>query len=1248
MQTALAATHTRQVKFAGRVFDVRSSHKSHLSEFSSALPADLLLQPLATLAPVRSAGVIGQDRTAAVGSRKGAGFIYRPLQPAPTRKATERWLRVMQRAKKRRQAAAAGDVAGTETAGMYIDSAGRQCFDFKAIEAENDDASITTNTSVGRSGASSCASPDKHARAVGTSGLERSTSDWESRLAGTAKPGSKNSDMIRELLEQRPPSPKYDESFCLAASYAPMSQAAEGGLGKGFGAWNSQDSHASDFVDSPVKSLMPSCARAPNTKREIALKDSCRLHNNVEDKAAVEVDQRAGACNGDGAANVFQTLRKTDIPAEEAAGKGAAAGRLGSETANRGESGYKLTMLSVEVQCESRRPNKGLPALNPDPRFDAVRAVCYVVQEDGRSQLAYKTRGCIVCVPPGTPRHALGLPPHVACVLVHSEQSLYVALEGLVRDTDPDILLGFEVQNNSFGYLLERAAVISFPFDRSLSRCPVFRSVLELRPDEYGQMAQSGIHICGREILNVWRICRGEIKLATYSYPHVCEKVLNKRVPVFSFGSLHTWFEGAPPAATADSVARSTPPEPEAGRSDTAAGRMAGAGDSGERTHGVEEADVLTGAAVGTSRHVEIGRRKHMRRVLMYHLDRADNSLSILSKMELIGRTCELARVFGIHFFAVLSRGSQYRVESMLYRLCRSQNYCLVSPSIQQRQAQPATECIPLVMEPLSAFYESPICVLDFRSLYPSVVIAYNLCYSTLLGKIGAKPDETGHVKLGVSSLMRPPGMLAAVQQDTYVAPNGAMFLKSHVREGVLPRLLREILSARVAVKKLMKVAETAGDMALYRALNARQFGLKLIANVTYGYTSAGFSGRMPCAELADAIVQAGRESLERAIRTVESKPKEWGARVVYGDTDSLFVELPGRSRHEAFRIGKEIAAFVTAQNPAPMELELEKVYHPSLMISKKRYVGYAYESAACDKPKMDPKGIEMVRRDGCKLLSRVQEECVHLLFETKDLSRVKRYLQSVMTSITTSSLNTSEFVFAKEVRAGSYRSATLPPAAVVDEARRRRDPRAGALYSERVPYVVVCGPPGSRLVDLVVDPLQLVNSRGALRINAAYYIDKQLLPALERLFSLLGADVRRWYLEMPRSSRDSNVLAALGETISAAAAPDGAGGRGVSIRQHFLSINCILCDSLSRAAICAECATRSGDTMYALLRKRGQLEAEQTRLLSLCAHCTGARELGEACEATDCWAFFSRSKVSQLWLRASDLETWASELLHV
>ena len=69
------------------------------------------------------------------------------------------------------------------------------------------------------------------------------------------------------------------------------------------------------------------------------------------------------------------------------------------------------------------------------------------------------------------------------------------------------------------------------------------------------------------------------------------------------------------------------------------------------------------------------------------------------------------------------------------------------------------------------------------------------------------------------------------------------------------------------------------------QVLNARQLALKLISNVTYGYTAAGFSGRMPCAELADSIVQCGRYTLETAINFVNNS-REWNARVVYGDTD--------------------------------------------------------------------------------------------------------------------------------------------------------------------------------------------------------------------------------------------------------------------------------------------------------------------------------------------------------------------------
>ena len=150
----------------------------------------------------------------------------------------------------------------------------------------------------------------------------------------------------------------------------------------------------------------------------------------------------------------------------------------------------------------------------------------------------------------------------------------------------------------------------------------------------------------------------------------------------------------------------------------------------------------------------------------------------------------------------------------------------------------------------------------------------------------------------------------------------------------------------------------------LQRILHARQLGLKLIANVTYGYTSANFSGRMPCIDVGDSVVSKGRETLERAIKTIEGG--RWpGVKVIYGDTDSLFVLLPGRNREESFDIGDQMAKVVTQENPKPVKLKFEKVYHPCILQTKKRYVGYMYESRDQEKPTYDAKGIETVRRDG-------------------------------------------------------------------------------------------------------------------------------------------------------------------------------------------------------------------------------------------------------------------------------------------
>ncbi|KAF2595320.1 hypothetical protein F2Q70_00044897, partial [Brassica cretica] len=272
-----------------------------------------------------------------------------------------------------------------------------------------------------------------------------------------------------------------------------------------------------------------------------------------------------------------------------------------------------------------------------------------------------------------------------------------------------------------------------------------------------------------------------------------------------------------------------------------------------------------------------------------------------------------------------------------------------------------------------------------------SPIPAYDLCYSSFQGgEVKEVPVIRVYVDgiipavsldlekalkmntLGVSSYSLDLDVLQDFNQILQT-PNGVMYEPPEVRRGILPRLLEEILSTRIMVKKAMKKL-TPSEAVLGRIFNARQLALKLIANVTYGYTAAGFSGRMPCAELADSIVQCGRSTLEKAISVVNAN-ENWNARVVYGDTDSMFVLLKGRTVKEAFDIGQEIASGITEMNPYPVTLKMEKVYQPCFLLTKKRYVGYSYESPDQNKPTFDAKGIETVRRDTCEAVAKTMEQ---------------------------------------------------------------------------------------------------------------------------------------------------------------------------------------------------------------------------------------------------------------------------------
>jgi len=265
--------------------------------------------------------------------------------------------------------------------------------------------------------------------------------------------------------------------------------------------------------------------------------------------------------------------------------------------------------------------------------------------------------------------------------------------------------------------------------------------------------------------------------------------------------------------------------------------------------------------------------------------------------------------------------------------------------------------------------------------------------------------------------------------------------------------------------------------------------------------------------------VQTARDTVERAIATVNSHPT-WRARVVYGDTDSVFVLFEGRSRAEAHRLAKEVSETVTAHCPFPVHLEYEKVYHPCFLAAKKRYVGYKFESATETKGVIDCKGMEIIRRDSCPLLQKTMSEAVSLLFTTNNLSTVRNYLSSVFYNVRLNLLPLGDFVFNKEVTVGTYKPGSTPPAAVMVAYREaRKDPQSLPLYGQRVPYIVVQSPfdaglsgvssaSAAKLVDKVMTPkryLQLLAAGTAPPLCAQYYLTKVLVPSLKRVFDLIG-----------------------------------------------------------------------------------------------------------------------------------------------
>ncbi|XP_060769511.1 DNA polymerase zeta catalytic subunit isoform X2 [Neoarius graeffei] len=823
-----------------------------------------------------------------------------------------------------------------------------------------------------------------------------------------------------------------------------------------------------------------------------------------------------------------------------------------------------LTVMSLELHARARRD------LEPDPEFDPICALFYCLSSDGPLPESERKRitGAVVvdkdCRSSGqgsrstAPLLVRSGVADLQVVYTVDENELFEEICKMMRLYDPDILVGYEVQLCSWGYLLQRASALGMDLCQQLSRVPgdAKENRFTEDKDEYGSEVMTEIHIVGRITINLWRIMKTEAALNNYTFENVAFHLLHQRFPLYTHRTLSDWFD--------------------------------------HKTH------------------------LYRWKVVDHYMSRVCGVMQLLQQRDVVGRTSEFARVFGIQFYHVLTRGSQYRVESMMLRIAKPLNFIAVSPSVSQRAQQRAPQCVPLIMEPESRFYSNSVLVLDFQSLYPSVIIAYNYCYSTCLGHAHSL-GTSDEFRFGCTSLRVPPDLLYQLRNDINISPNGVAFVKASVRKGLLPRMLEEILHTRLMVKSVMK--SYSGDEALLRLLDARQLGLKLIANVTFGYTAANFSGRMPSVELGDSIIHKARETLERAIKLVNDT-KKWGARVVYGDTDSMFVVLKGATKEQAFKIGSEIAEAVTATNPKPIKLKFEKVYLPCVLQTKKRYVGYMYESVNQKDPVFDAKGIETVRRDGCPAVAKILERSVKLLFETRDISLVKQYVQRQCVKVLEGRVTVQDLTFAKEYRgSASYRPGACVPALELTRRMMAHDRRLEPRVGERVPYVIVYGSPGVPLIQLVRRPLEVLQDP-ALRLNTTYYITKQILPPLARIFSLIGVDVFSWYHTLPRVQKWSSYP-------GGGAVGDESLRKG-TISQYFTTLHCPVCDELTQLGVCERCRAEPQRVAVTLHHNLRVWEQQHDQLLKVCMSCSGSADRQAVCVSLDCPVLYKLSRVNR------------------
>ncbi|CAH1787413.1 unnamed protein product [Owenia fusiformis] len=587
------------------------------------------------------------------------------------------------------------------------------------------------------------------------------------------------------------------------------------------------------------------------------------------------------------------------------------------------------------------------------------------------------------------------------------------------------------------------------------------------------------------------------------------------------------------------------------------------------------------------------------RRLAVYCLKDAMLPLKLLDKLMSITNYMEMARVTGVPMSYLLSRGQQIKVVSQLLRHAITQD--LVLPAHKSEAGDEFTGAT--VIEPEKGYYDSPIATLDFSSLYPSIMMAHNLCYTSLL-------QTNSKIKEGLT-------------EDEFIkTPSGNYFVKSSVRKGLLPEILEHLLSARKKAKADLKKAT---DPFVKSVLDGRQLALKISANSVYGFTGAQV-GKLPCLEISQSVTAFGRLMIEQTKNFVEENYTiengyKHNAKVIYGDTDSVMCKFGVETVAEAMELGKKAADEISATFIKPIKLEFEKVYFPYLLINKKRYAGL-YFTRPDVHDKMDCKGIETVRRDNSPLVANLINTCLKMLLIDRDPKGAVDYAKQTISDLLCNKIDISQLVITKELTKTDkdYNEGGANKQAHVELAMKmkKRDPGTAPKLGDRVPYVIVQAAKGAAAYTKSEDPIYVLEND--IPIDTNYYLQNQLSNPLMRIFEpILGESKAQSELLKGDHTRTKTIVTSK------------VGGLAAFAKKRETCIGCkAVLDNNSTDAVCKYCKPKESGLYQKEVAHFSALEEKFSRLWTQCQRCQGSLHEEVLCSSRDCPIFYMRKKVQK------------------